>query len=145
MSMPRLLNAQRHDIADVFRLGDHLRTDKRFINMIDPRWIRHFRRVVHRDHLTLTGSRNKAYVWNRGDYRLVKFPFKPLLYDLHMQHAQKSATEAEAKRLRMFRVRRLRKHHSVAIYPCNPAVLQTHRSLPGICPRIPSASRLQIP
>lgn len=39
----------------------------------------------------------EAHVWHRGDHRLVKFPFQPLLYDLHMQHTEEAATETKSK------------------------------------------------
>ena len=80
-------NAKGHDIANIFRLGNDLCFNERFINMIDPGRIRHFSRIIYSYHLTLTGSCNKTYVGNRCNHRLVKFAFQSFLYDLHMQHA----------------------------------------------------------
>src|ERR1700733_12476423 len=94
-----LEQAKGHDIADIFRLGDDLGPDIGFFDPFDARRLRHLSGIVDDDDLSVTGMGDKTYVGDRGDDGLVELPFQPFLDDLHMQHAQKSATEAEAKRL----------------------------------------------
>ncbi len=42
--------------------------------------------------------------WQRCDQLKIKFAFKPFLYDLHMQHAEKAASEPETERNGAFRL-----------------------------------------
>ena len=49
--------------------------------------------------ISFGGGGNKTHVRHRGDDRLVKLPFKTLLNDLHVQHAQKATSKTKAEGL----------------------------------------------
>src|SRR5258708_25445357 len=95
-----LPKTEGHDIADIFGLCNDLGADIRFFDAIDPGWVRHLRWVVDDDHLLLIRVSDKAYVGHRGDDGLVELAFQPLMDDLHMEHAEETATKAKAKGLR---------------------------------------------
>ncbi len=90
------INAEVHDITDVLRLCNDLCLNKGFINMIYPCRIGHFGRIIDPHRFAFYRSGNKTYVGYSCYHRLIKLPFQTLLYDLHMQHTQESATETKA-------------------------------------------------
>ena len=47
-------------------------------------------------HMEIFQIRYITYVGNGGNHRHIKFPFQSLLDDLHVQHAQESATESKS-------------------------------------------------
>ena len=94
-----LFLAQLHDIAHVFVGNMNIQIHKRLIQRLDFGGIRQMCRVVNFQCLVVgcdalvddrRGRCNKAYF---------KFAFQPLLYDFHMEQAQKAAAEAKAQGL----------------------------------------------
>src|SRR5690606_1650945 len=94
--------AQGHNITNVFRLGNNLRPDIGFLDFFCLDWVGKLRRVIDYNLFSFGGISNKTYVRNCGDDRLLEFSFKALLYNLHVQKTQKSATKSKSKSLGCF-------------------------------------------
>ncbi|MCY1235649.1 hypothetical protein D9M72_482720 [compost metagenome] len=98
------LRAQRDHRADIFLRHIQVDRDDRLQDRFDLARIRHLRRVFHRDHgavahLDLVHHRRRG-----GDQVHVELALQALLHDLHVQQAEEAAAEAEAQRLRHFRL-----------------------------------------
>ena len=99
-----LADAERHDVADIIRLGDDLRFYIRLFNAFRAAGVRQQGRVVHIYNFIFSGVCNKAHVGHGRYYRLVKLPLQALLYDLHVQQAEEPAAKAETQCLRSFQL-----------------------------------------
>ena len=89
--------AQGHDIAHVVRGGDDGHLGVRLLRRLNGAHVGIVVGIVHHDHAAvglgdLIDDRGQG-----GNEVQVKFPLQPLLDDLHMEHAQKAAAEAEAQ------------------------------------------------
>ena len=98
----------RHDIADVIGRRDDRHLDVGLLGVLDVRRVGVVVRVVDAHHRAVGLVYLVDDARERGDKVEVKFALQPLLNDLHVQHAEEAAAEAEAQRDRGFRLKRQR-------------------------------------
>ena len=99
--------AQRHDVADKLLRRDDRHVHER-LRDLDGRGVRVIVRVVDHEHRAV-GLRDAVDdARQRRDEVKIKLALEPLLNDLHVQHAEKAAPEAEAERDRRLRLERER-------------------------------------
>src|SRR5674476_318021 len=58
------VDTKRHNVTDIFRLGNNLCFYKRFFNLLYPAWVGHLRRIVYGYYLSFGSVCDEAYVWN---------------------------------------------------------------------------------
>ena len=92
-----LVQTERHDGADECRGSDDGRPDIRLLNVVDKCLIGKSAGVVHFLHLALLRVAHVADVGHSGDDVHVELTIQSLLHNLHVEQAQKSAAETEAK------------------------------------------------
>ena len=94
-----------HDIAHILVGGDDIHLDIRLLRPLNNRGIWVVVGVIHCHHVAV-GFIDMVDNGGQGrDQIQIEFPFQPLLNDLHMEHSQKAAAEAEAQRGRGFRLK----------------------------------------
>ncbi len=96
----------RHDIADVIGRRDDRHLDVGLLGVLDVRGVGVVVRVVDAHHRAVGLVYLVDDARERGDEVEVKFALQPLLNDLHVQHAEEAAAEAEAQRDGRFRLER---------------------------------------
>ena len=99
-----LLVAQRHDGAKVVLRHENGGGDDRLADFLDLRQFRQLGRIFHLQHGAVAQDDFVDDGRRRGDQVLVELALQTLLDDLHVQQAEKAAAEAEAERLRDFRL-----------------------------------------
>ena len=95
---------QRHDVADKLVRCDYRDLDIRLIGLGDRGHIRIIMGIVDQNRAAVSLD---DLVYDGGQSRHeveVKLALQTLLNDLHMQHSEKAAAEAETKRDRAFRL-----------------------------------------
>ena len=105
---PALVDAEFDDVAQKLRLGDDLREDVGFLDLVDLCHLGQSRGVVHLDHVALRRGDAVRHVGHGRDDVHVEFAVQPLLNDLHVQQPEESAAEPESERQRAFRLERER-------------------------------------
>ncbi|MNT46194.1 hypothetical protein D3C72_1828230 [compost metagenome] len=75
-----------------------------FAHLFDAAGLGHLRWVFHIDDLAIALDHLVDHTWRGGDQVLVELALQALLHDLHVQQAEEAAAEAEAQRLRHFRL-----------------------------------------
>ena len=95
-----LLDAQADDVADILLRHQDGGADNRFADLGDVRRIRQLGRIFHGQHLALVRHHLVHHCRRGGDEVETVFALEPFLDDLHVQHTEEAATEAEAERLR---------------------------------------------
>ena len=93
-----LLDAKGHDGPGILRFGDDLRLDVRLLDLVDVHHLGQLRRVVHVDDIAIGLGDDVTHVGHGRDDRHVELALQALLDYLHMQQAEKTATETEAER-----------------------------------------------
>ena len=100
--------AQRHDVADELLRRDDRHVHERLFRDLDGRGVRVVVRVVDHEHRAVGLCDAVDDARQRRDEVKVKLALEPLLNDLHVQHTEKAAPEAEAECDRRLRLERER-------------------------------------
>ncbi|CRM83609.1 hypothetical protein [Pseudomonas sp. 22 E 5] len=96
-------DTQGNNVAQVLLRNQDIGPHDRLAHVFDGGQIRKLGRVVDVNRFTGFQRQLKNNRWRRGDQVQVVFALKALLDDLHVQHAQEPATEAEAQGVGAFR------------------------------------------
>ena len=96
------VDAQFHDGTEEIRLGNNLRTDIRFFNMVDEGGRRQAGRIVDIQDGSLGGIDLIGDIRHRGNHVHVEFAEQAFLDDFQVQQAQETAAETEAQGQRAF-------------------------------------------
>ena len=99
-----LFLAQGDDVADVIRRREDVGEDDRLADFLDLVDRRQLGRVVQRQHGAVGLQHFVDHGRRGGDQVEVVLALQALLHDLHVQHAEEAAAEAEAHRLGAFRL-----------------------------------------
>ena len=89
---------------DVLLRHQDRRGDDRLADLLDPRQIGQLRRILDLEHGAVAHQDLVDDGRRRRDEVHVVLALEPLLHDVHVQKAQETAAEAEAQRLRDFRL-----------------------------------------
>ena len=95
---------QRHDVAHKLVRRDDSHLDIGLIRLRDGGHLRVVMGVIDHDNAAVRLDDLVDDRGERGDKVKVKLALKPLLNDLHVQHTEKTAAEAEAERDGAFRL-----------------------------------------
>ena len=101
--------AQRHDVADKLLRRDDRHVHERLLRQLDGGGVRVFVRIVDHDDGAVRLRDAVDDGGQGGDEVEIKLALQPLLDDLHMQHTQKTASEAKTQRNRRLRLERQRR------------------------------------
>src|SRR5471030_783873 len=99
-----LADAQRDHRADVFLRHVQVDGDDGLADFLDARRVRHARWIVHLQHGAVAHDHFVDDGRRRRDQVHVEFALQAFLHDFHVQQAEEAAAEAEAQRLRHFRL-----------------------------------------
>ena len=99
-----LLVAQRHHIAHVFLWHQDGGGDNRLQNGFHRGQIRQFRRIFHFDMFASLQNHFIHHGRRGGNQVHIELALQAFLHDFQVQQAQEAAAEAEAQRLRHFRL-----------------------------------------
>ena len=95
-------NAQGNDVTQVLLRHKNVGTHDWLAHVFNHGKIRQLGRVVDVNRFTGLEQQLKNYGWRSGDQVQVVLALQALLNDLHVQHAEEAATEAEAQCVRAF-------------------------------------------
>ena len=95
---------QFHDGADIVGRDEYFRFDHGFFHILDVRRRRQVRGILHKKYFPVRLMHFITHGRRGGDDFKIKFAFDALLNDLHVQKAQKPATEPEAEGDGIFRL-----------------------------------------
>ena len=98
-----LVETELHDRTDKIGSRDDGSSDIRLLDMVDERWIGQSRWVMYLFHTTLLVIYHIGYVRNGGDDIHVELTVQTLLYNLHVEQTEESASETEAQGNRTLR------------------------------------------
>ena len=104
-----LLDAQAHDRADVFALGDDSGLDERLFHKIEVVGVGQVARVHDLELLSPLRVSFVPHVRNGLDHGHVELTLEPLLDDFHVEHAKKAAAEPKPQRRRALRLKHQRR------------------------------------
>src|SRR5208337_4500907 len=99
-----LLFQQLQDAAQIFILGEDLRPDNGFFNLLNVTRRRKLGGRVHFQNLTRLSGDAVADAWGSGDQVEIEFALQALLDDFHVQQPEETAAEAEAQSLGVLRL-----------------------------------------
>ena len=99
-----LFLAQLDHVADVVRRREDVGADDRLADLLDLVGRRQLGRVVQRHDAAVGLEHFVDHRRRGGDQVEVVLALQALLHDLHVQHAEEAAAEAEAHRLGAFRL-----------------------------------------
>ena len=97
LELAAALLAHGHDVAHEVLGGDDGHLHIRLLRVLDGAGIRVVVGVVHLDHGAVGLVDVVDDAGQRGHKVQIELPFQPLLDDLHVEHAQEAAAEAEAQ------------------------------------------------
>lgn len=92
-----LFNAKFHDRPVELRIRDYLRTDIRFLDMVNDSRRRKPGRIMDINNIPLGRINLVRHVRNRRDDIHIELPEQPLLNNLQMQKTEEAATETESQ------------------------------------------------
>jgi hypothetical protein len=116
------LLAHGHDVPHKVLRRDDGHLDVRLLRVLDGARIGVVVGVVHLHHGAVGLVDVVDDAGQRGHQVQVEFPLQPLLNDLHVQHAQKAAAEAEAQRCGGFRLKRQRRIVELQLFQRIPQI-----------------------
>src|SRR5207253_2560096 len=93
---------QRQDAAEKFVISKYRGLDERLLDLYDTPGVRHFGRAVDLGDGTIGRGHAIPHAGRGRDQFEIEFTLKPLLDDLHVQQAEKSAAKAKSKSGRRF-------------------------------------------
>ena len=99
-----LLVTQSHDVADVFLRHEDGRSDNRLENGFDAADVGQFGRIFDFDFFAAFQHDFVNHRRRGGNQIHVELALQAFLHDFQVQQTQEAATEAEAQRLRNFRL-----------------------------------------
>ena len=79
-----------------------MHSDDGLTDFLSPALFGHFGWIFNHHYFTITFDHLVHHAGRGGDEILVKFALQPLLYDFHVQKAEKATTETKTQRLRNF-------------------------------------------
>ena len=91
-----LVETKFHDRTNIVARCDDGGADIGFLDMVDHRWVRQSRRIVHLFLAALLVVYHIGYVGHGGDDVHVELAVESFLYDLHVEQTQEATTETEA-------------------------------------------------
>ena len=106
LKLAAALLTHRHNVAHIVRRRDDRHLDVGLLRMLDDAVVGVVVRIVHAHHRAVRLVNFVNYAGERRDKVEVKLTLQTLLNDLHVQHAEEAAAEAEAKRHGRFRLKR---------------------------------------
>ncbi len=99
-----MLLAQRDHRAEIFLRHENLGGDDRLADFLHLLDFRQLGRIFHLDSAAVAHQHLIHHRRRGGDQVLVELALQPFLHDFHVQQAEEAAAEAEAQRLRHFRL-----------------------------------------
>ena len=103
-----LTQTECHDRADIVCRSDNRSIDIWFFHMLNERWVRHSRWVMHLHRFAMLVIYHVRHVWHGSNHIHIEFSVESLLHNLHVEQSEESATETETEGCRTLMLERER-------------------------------------